>query len=81
MSAKASKPERIALYLRVSTSEQTTRNQRRELRQVAERHGWDVVATFEDAGMPPKTRFLAINGLMSQACFGSQADVFVPSQL
>jgi hypothetical protein len=34
--------------LRVSTSEQTTRNQRRELREVAERHDWDVVATFED---------------------------------
>ena len=51
MIAKASKPKRVALYLRVSTSEQTTRNQRRELRQVAERHGWDVVATFEDAGI------------------------------
>jgi len=42
---------RVALYLRVSSIEQTTRNQRRELRQVAERHGWDVVATFEDAGI------------------------------
>ena len=38
------------LDLRVSTSEQTTRNQRRELHAVAERHGWDVVAT-EDAGV------------------------------
>ena len=45
------KPKRVALYLRVSTSEQTTRNQRRELRAVAERHGWTVVATFEDAGI------------------------------
>jgi DNA invertase Pin-like site-specific DNA recombinase len=51
MSAKPIKPKRVALYLRVSTSEQTTRNQRRELREVAERHGWDVVATFEDAGI------------------------------
>jgi hypothetical protein len=34
------KPKRVALYLRVSTSEQTTRNQRRELHAVAERHGW-----------------------------------------
>jgi DNA invertase Pin-like site-specific DNA recombinase len=41
------KPKRVALYLRVSTSEQTTRNQRRELHAVAERHGWDVVATYE----------------------------------
>ena len=48
---KRQKPKRMALYLRVSTSEQTTRNQRRELRAVAERHGWTVVATFEDAGI------------------------------
>ena len=45
------KPKRVALYLRVSTSEQTTRNQRRELYAVAERHGWHVVATYEDAGV------------------------------
>jgi DNA invertase Pin-like site-specific DNA recombinase len=45
------KPKRVALYLRVSTSEQTTRNQRRELHAVAERHGWEVVATYEDAGI------------------------------
>jgi DNA invertase Pin-like site-specific DNA recombinase len=51
MMAKASKPKRVALYLRVSTSEQTTRNQQRELREVAERHGWDVVTVFEDAGI------------------------------
>ena len=44
------KRKRVALYLRVSTSEQTTRNQRRELHAVAERHGWDVVVTYEDAG-------------------------------
>ena len=48
---KRRKPKRVALYLRVSTSEQTTRNQRRELRAVAERHGWTVVATFEDTGI------------------------------
>jgi DNA invertase Pin-like site-specific DNA recombinase len=42
---------RVALYLRVSTSEQTTENQRAELSSVAARHGWDVVATFEDAGI------------------------------
>lgn len=41
----------VALYLRVSTEEQTTRNQRRELQAAAERHGWAIVATFEDAGI------------------------------
>jgi DNA invertase Pin-like site-specific DNA recombinase len=42
---------RVALYLRVSTDGQTTENQRRELLAVAERSGWNVVATFEDAGI------------------------------
>ena len=45
------KVRRVALYLRVSTSEQTTKNQRRELEAVAERHGWLVVSAFEDAGI------------------------------
>jgi hypothetical protein len=45
------RPKRVALYLGVSTSEQTTRNQRRELHAVAERHGWHIVATYEDAGV------------------------------
>lgn len=43
--------KRVALYIRVSTSEQTTSNQRRELEAVAERHGWRVVSVFEDAGI------------------------------
>ena len=46
----ASKIKRVALYLRVSTGEQTTENQRRELLAAAGRHGWDVVQVFEDAG-------------------------------
>lgn len=43
--------KRVGIYLRVSTKEQTTENQLRELRQVAERAGWDVVRVFEDAGI------------------------------
>ena len=43
--------KRVAIYLRVSTSDQTTENQRRELQAVAERHGWKIVATFDDAGV------------------------------
>jgi DNA invertase Pin-like site-specific DNA recombinase len=46
-----SKGRRVALYLRVSTSEQRTHNQRRELKAVAARHKWDVVGVFEDAGI------------------------------
>ena len=47
----ASGAKRVAIYLRVSTTEQTTANQRRELQAVAKRHGWSVVHVFEDAGV------------------------------
>lgn len=47
----ARRAKRVALYIRVSTSEQNTHNQRRELKAAAERHGWLVVAEFEDAGI------------------------------
>lgn len=43
-----SRPRRIALYCRVSTGSQTVENQLLELKEVAERHGWEVVATFQD---------------------------------
>jgi len=46
-----SKPIRVAFYLRVSTGEQTTDNQMRELKAVAAHRGWNVVAIFEDAGV------------------------------
>lgn len=43
--------KRIALYTRVSTDNQTTENQRRELIAVAERMGWEIVAEFCDEGI------------------------------
>ena len=43
--------KRVAFYLRVSTGEQTTENQRRELEAVAGHRGWDVVAVYEDLGI------------------------------
>jgi DNA invertase Pin-like site-specific DNA recombinase len=43
--------KRIALYLRVSTTEQTVENQQWELEAVAERHGWNVAAVFTDVGI------------------------------
>lgn len=42
------KPRKVALYVRVSTKDQTTEHQRRELAEVAERAGWNVVAVFAD---------------------------------
>jgi DNA invertase Pin-like site-specific DNA recombinase len=43
--------KRAALYVRVSTDKQTVENQVRELRQVAERRGWEVVEQYDDAGI------------------------------
>jgi DNA invertase Pin-like site-specific DNA recombinase len=51
MAKRGSKEKRVAIYLRVSTAEQTTANQRRELQRGAARHGWAVVGVFEDAGI------------------------------
>ena len=42
---------KAALYLRVSTTEQTTKNQKRELIAVAKRQGWNVVQVFVDEGI------------------------------
>jgi DNA invertase Pin-like site-specific DNA recombinase len=40
-----------ALYIRVSTDQQTTDNQRLELEKVAEKSGWTIAHVFEDAGV------------------------------
>ena len=43
--------KRAAIYVRVSTDKQTVENQIRELRQIAERRGWEVVEEYRDAGI------------------------------
>ncbi len=47
--------KRVAFYLRVSTGEQTTKNQLRELEQVAKRSGWDVVKIYRTPGSVART--------------------------
>jgi DNA invertase Pin-like site-specific DNA recombinase len=42
---------RVALYLRVSTGEQTVENQEAALRSVARARGWNVVETYRDEGI------------------------------
>ena len=42
---------RAVLYLRVSTIDQTTANQERELRQVAERMGCEITRVYKDHGI------------------------------
>jgi DNA invertase Pin-like site-specific DNA recombinase len=43
--------KRAALYVRVSADHQTLENQIRELSQVAERRGWEVIEIYRDAGI------------------------------
>jgi hypothetical protein len=43
--------KRAAIYVRVSTDKQTIENRLRELRQIAERRGWEVVHEYRDAGI------------------------------
>ena len=41
----------LVLYLRVSTLDQTTANQDRELREIAARMGWEIVKVYKDHGI------------------------------
>jgi Resolvase, N terminal domain len=43
--------KRAAIYVRVSTDKQTIETQLRELRQIAEWRGWEVVHEYHDAGI------------------------------
>jgi DNA invertase Pin-like site-specific DNA recombinase len=43
--------KQVAIYTRVSTDHQTTENQERELRGIAERMGWTVVKVYKDHGI------------------------------
>jgi DNA invertase Pin-like site-specific DNA recombinase len=43
--------KRAAIYLRVSTIDQTTANQERELREIAGRIGYDIVKVYKDHGI------------------------------
>jgi DNA invertase Pin-like site-specific DNA recombinase len=48
---KSAHIKRAAIYARVSTDGQTTDNQLRELRLVAERNGWQIVQEYVDHGI------------------------------
>jgi DNA invertase Pin-like site-specific DNA recombinase len=43
--------KRAVLYLRVSTIDQTTANQERELREIADRMGCEIVKVYKDHGI------------------------------
>jgi DNA invertase Pin-like site-specific DNA recombinase len=51
MDSSRSIPPKVALYLRVSTSSQTTDNQRHELERVAALRGWNIIEIYTDHGI------------------------------
>ena len=65
----ANQPRRVALYLRVSTDEQTTDNQRPDLERIANTRGWDIVAVYEEQASAVKVR-PQFNNLMADAHAG-----------
>jgi DNA invertase Pin-like site-specific DNA recombinase len=66
------KRKRVALYLRVSTTNghQTTENQERELRAIAERSDWEIVTTFADrlSGAKGRDQRPGLDAMMKAAC-------------
>jgi DNA invertase Pin-like site-specific DNA recombinase len=52
MTKPTKEPKRVALYLRVSTNGQTTANQRKDLEEIASRHGWKIVAASRMLASP-----------------------------
>ena len=65
------KQKRVALYLRVSTNNghQTVENQRLELEAIAQRSGWQVVATFADhkSGAKGRDKRPGLDAMMNAA--------------
>ncbi len=62
--------KRAVLYLRVSTIDQTTANQERELREVASRMGCEIVKVYKDhgiSGAKGRDKRPAFDGLMRDA--------------
>ena len=58
---------RGAIYVRVSTKEQTTENQERELRQWAERLGFEVVAVYADTMSGARSDRAALAAVLTAA--------------
>lgn len=58
---------RAAIYLRVSTADQTTANQARELRQYVEARGWSAVEYCDEGVSGARERRPALDKLMADA--------------
>lgn len=58
---------KAAIYLRVSTTEQTTLNQELELREVAKKRGWEVVKVYSDSLSGMRADRPALNEMLAEA--------------
>ena len=66
-----SETKRAALYVRVSTDHQSTENQIDELTAIAQRRGWPVVETYQDAGISGakgRDQRPALDQMLKDAC-------------
>lgn len=61
------KPPRAALYVRVSTDQQTTEGQERELREYAKNRGWELARVYKDKISGAKHSRPALDELMADA--------------
>ncbi len=78
MSNPSNAAKRVALYLRVSTNQQTVENQRRELDKYCERQGWQIVKIYEDSGISGSKRDRpALDQMLQAAAKGSFSVVVV----
>ena len=69
--------KRCAVYYRVSTTEQTTENQRLAVRSYAERQGWKIVKEYEDAGVSGAAHDRKALGRLRADCAKGRFDVVV----
>jgi predicted site-specific integrase-resolvase len=58
---------KVALYVRVSSSDQNSELQTRELRTYAEHHGWEITQEYADTMSAAKASRPAVNRLMADA--------------
>jgi len=69
---------KVAVYLRVSTTDQDPETQGREVRQFVHAHGWEVAETYRDVGVSgAKARRPALDQLLKDAWRGAFAAVVV----
>jgi DNA invertase Pin-like site-specific DNA recombinase len=67
-------PKRVALYARVSTSDQTTENQLLDLRRYCSARGWQIAGPFVDSGISGAKKDRPALGQLMEAVRKRQVD-------